>query len=911
MKYQRQSILYLAFIIYTLTVLSLSRFNLLDYLMISFLSLPLMFIVPLRLGELICSLHQFISIEIDELKPWIKLLIIWLFGLLVLYASALFVSLSIPEFMKFFIWTILFIVVLPFRWRSLLSVCRNFHLTKDNLLCLISIISASFLYLIPRIYYLPPPMIGGASYGTILVIIDFLDNGIVHVARGHPDFIVPLLGLISNLFLVHPIYLFNALSYVIPFVYSFIIVNIVREISPNITGVMFAPILALFVITGEMIRGFSQHGLLYLLTLFVIFLVIKLFNEKNISLSSYIYGSIFASTGEAIVFAILFFKTILGLGKLTSMERFFTDLSIIVEVLVFMSIMRLNVISKEKKRGLFFGFLITACTILLHPFEGILLTSLTYVIIIFLKIKCNKKILLSLVVLFSAIWFLVQYFNILQFQYPFLLSRFFRSEEQLASFPAFIRSFSSKYLWLKHNAPESFLIAYLLSILLVFCDKNIYIYSILLISLLSLDFIFFPEGLFYRFKNFWAPTAVIIVAYSFAFLVQKIKGLRIKMKGDHFEFNINSKFIVAGLMFIFVLLTCNVINFRFDYIQKNLTEEGFYSYTRSYELKTALWLREKFLGLNFNPSSCLVLSDPYTMYLMHSWTGCSKLSTETAFIYPQPYSRETKAKWDELKNTLFMASNARDAFNYIRNISNNFNPYRKVYVVISLRTMLWERSNLYFVRTKHFPASSFYPSSLTIFSDRRFFKLIYEIPQKIYVYEVNQVEKPISMVNPMIIVDDNQTTFWKYSNFWEGNISLKISDDKMAFKTGDSSLRLNITLGKYAKWSLVHVYQEPQDWSKYDYLALWWNGNGSRVEIRFIIWGSSNRSGAAWIDFRIKDDFIGWCLIIKPLNLPNYIGEEVVDLAHVWKIMITPAKAYPSIYSICIDGIWLDNYEHP
>lgn len=723
-------LLYIFIVFYVVIVLLFSHLKWLSPQEASALSLLFIFLIPLRVGEIIYPSLSSIAQTIDNLETWIRVGVVWSIGMLTLFLAATMMSFLFGEALVLFSWLTLAVSLIPFRWMRITHVQNmkfSFKVSAKTAALWLSIISAGILYLIPRFKFLPFPMLGGATYAEIFSVIRFQDMGIAGIGYGHPTVVEPLLGSISSLLSIHPIFLLNALSYVAPFVYGYIILSIVQKIIPSTIGMVAAPFLALFVIDSEYLRCISQHGVLYIFIPFILFFALKQVDNEDFSLSSFLYGIILALIGGCIIAAL-----------------FFSDKSILNGLLILEFVTIALIVRAKPSFGsisgssLFWGFWCGIWPILLHEFEGILLTGLVLLTTIFASRK-NKRLLLVISITVVCIWFFMQCFRVLNFPNNSILSSFFPFDMP----SVFERNFFSKLSILQSSAPEVFLLAFLLSIPVGLYSNNDKIHFFLFASLISLGFYFFPESLFFRFDILWAITGVVVVASSLSLAVGYVKksnfSFRIKSFSSRLTFN--PKIIKAATLLLIGLLVAtligSMISYRYDLIVNSLNEEGVYSYDRTYEMNAALWLRARFSSIYkpvnlFDTSGAnkfLVLSDPYTMLLMRSWTGCSQLTNESHYIYSSAYTQPTKDQWDELKRELFLANDATRAFTYLTDKSKG---YLEVYIIVSHRTILWmQQDSECFILDKYW---SLKDKVSDHFYMGLFLKVVYKIDNSIIVY---------------------------------------------------------------------------------------------------------------------------------------------------------------------------------
>ena len=82
----------------------------------------------------------------------------------------------------------------------------------------------------------------------------------------------------------------------------------------------------------------------------------------------------------------------------------------------------------------------------------------------------------------------------------------------------------------------------------------------------------------------------------------------------------------------------------------------------------------------------------------------------------------------------------------------------------------------------------------------------------------------ISNVNEQVLVDDEQTSFWKIEQRTGAvnSIDVSIEDSSVEVAEGINSLTINTVNGNTcSNWDIYHEYDEPLDLSKNDFISLW------------------------------------------------------------------------------------------
>lgn len=124
-----------------------------------------------------------------------------------------------------------------------------------------------------------------------------------------------------------------------------------------------------------------------------------------------------------------------------------------------------------------------------------------------------------------------------------------------------------------------------------------------------------------------------------------------------------------------------------------------------------------------------------------------------------------------------------------------------------------------------------------------------------------------STVKCSAVTTDNHTSFWKPTPYGSGNIGLAVLKDDPAVKTeGVNGLRLEVGEGKNAQWQITHIYDNPQDFSEFDFLMFDWYGHGDNK--RYIVEiCAPDVNNYFWYEF--LDDWQGWRRVLIPLDMPE------------------------------------------
>lgn len=152
----------------------------------------------------------------------------------------------------------------------------------------------------------------------------------------------------------------------------------------------------------------------------------------------------------------------------------------------------------------------------------------------------------------------------------------------------------------------------------------------------------------------------------------------------------------------------------------------------------------------------------------------------------------------------------------------------------------------------------------TIFDNNPYVELVFEAGSA-GVYRV--VSHGLGGYISTMIIDDEQSNFWKTETTGSGNIGAPVlSDDSVEKKSGVDSLKIAVGTGEYAHIALRHGFDESQDWDGEDFVAFYWFGNDTGIRIQFFVRGPSINDYKRY-DF--VENWMGWRLVILPLKAPT------------------------------------------
>jgi len=290
--------------------------------------------------------------------------------------------------------------------------------------------------------------------------------------------------------------------------------------------------------------------------------------------------------------------------------------------------------------------------------------------------------------------------------------------------------------------------------------------------LLSLLILMFPEGETYRvfyglgfLLSFFAALFIDELASLFKNIVVVCESALLKEPRKVFA----STLIFLTLFGAFSISTIQQSQ-RIAWNREigNVTPEGTHSFYMTSEIATAEWLysntplqrvsypffdtatpenetlffkvnltspvldREKVARLS-KANDTIIISDPFTMASLSAMTLRNALMPERVFIYEEEYSNYTISFLRRVKEA-FQQPNASSFTEEIRRLKGEIfgNTTKETYIVISQRTLTWLSSDITFVR--RVSQSNNWKILDQIMGDKKF-KLVYTIPEEVYVFK--------------------------------------------------------------------------------------------------------------------------------------------------------------------------------
>jgi len=887
---------------YFLIAIIISKFSTLDVMYKSYILAPIVFLFPILIGNTVISLLQLVTSK----KNYRFHCIICQIYFEILIGTVTFAFITLLAFnvinstitYKDYILYLCTIVILLNIFPELLIVYNRFYKNLENSITMACntkwskrgpLLAVTFIVLVIGICSAmqirerqPFPLIQNPAYSYILFTLSIIDGNSFYLRSGHAHTIALLASVPAAIGNVHPLCIFHAVPYLIHLAYPLIVFTAVYSYAKDEISAAFVSFIATF-LTINVLNNFSGNAVLYLMLPYTIHflkhLEVKLQRYTKLSIvhliTLYIMLTIF-NLILLMVKSLIFIRNIL----------FFILLGIsMILILLFSTINALFNILAEY-------FLVLLYPVLFHEYNSLFYNIVVISIILcqFLLKNRRKKSLTKIRVIYLLYVALVYSFIILQlyglikFNDNFILSGIFFGEEFTKKYRNewFDMNAVEKINYIRNNVPDVLLFLSAVSAVL----NPLIEISFLPLSfgLITLLFVYFlPEGLLWRAKTytvlFFALNSVLPF-YISRYLKIKININRIYSK-RYLRMSFRT-FNIIILILVLVLFT-DIFKPRLRFIeaQCNANYEHVFSQLLSHEAEAVFWIyhnvRHKWIkctwynqlkigSLNGQTSlihDALILSDPYTMFMLEGLTGIPQAVSVRIWVDENEYPSYVLKEFEEIKKNVFL--NGSDVAYFW--IYSKWGYYSNIMIVFSERTYLWiERSNIFFV---------WYPINLTklllplSLNDSLYYEVIYYKPYKFFILKV---KKNINF-GSTIIADDNQSILWEVV---KGDIVLL--DDNESMLIGRNCLHIMCN-GSCREW-VIKMNLRDKNLSNADFFQLYFKGSGTGVKIRISF---VSRTGKAEITFFDKSK--KWRVIrIDKSKLRNVHG--IMDWSNVCEIVI-------------------------
>lgn len=147
------------------------------------------------------------------------------------------------------------------------------------------------------------------------------------------------------------------------------------------------------------------------------------------------------------------------------------------------------------------------------------------------------------------------------------------------------------------------------------------------------------------------------------------------------------------------------------------------------------------------------------------------------------------------------------------------------------------------------------------------------------------LEEADAEVNPTVIADDDQVSFWTLAFGAAGSYSFTEINDSVEKRVGTDSYRIDVAVGSYATCYFYHSYAVNQDWSSKSRIVfdIYGTNSGRTFELEIRAADNSNK-------FRkvLTDNFTGWQRIVIPfgsfiqVGSPNWATVKLINIFDIY-----------------------------
>jgi len=627
--------------------------------------------------------------------------------------------------------------------------------------------------------FLPFPLLydpGTPSY--IYLTLQFYEgNGIsfwIILERLHLIF---LLGFSCSLYSLHPVFLNYTVAKLFPLLLTFFTFLLCKEITSSTPASILASLLVPWVYIRPLSTDLTPTTLLFVLFPLALLLIYRL----SYTLESYrikLRKILIIVFMELSLLAISLFQFLFLPNSLTAKVILIaTTLSLVVGILLIRDIYTKKVVLVCSALTLFIMYTHLQNSLFYVP----ILFAVFFIGMLLQKNPSRAKMIYLFAVFVVYAFIVLQVTGLLVFNNNFLITSHFWGN--LYDHAWFNMDANQKLTWLTKSASTYYvlLISFLSLPFALTCPKLI---PIAMAYVLSIFLLFFPEGHFWRLYTLFNVPSAILISSIFILLPTILlfdKVIIYKTK-HHITFKINklktfkyitkSKLLILTILIIivfsmFVTITTPLVDKKLTFVTNTveyINRHGTFSYITTDELSCAMFIYystpKEWVPLDYfsgqpltmkydvvtlhapkltytkiipRTEDTLIISDPYTMFIMSGISGRDVAIDEKAFIDEQEYAIETLQQMDFIKTQIFMANSSSEAYNSILDIRRD---HRVVLIVISGRTFEWINSDKRFVKSFKPVDIDTFMKNFTIFQDKEYFTPFYQYGN-IIIFKVN------------------------------------------------------------------------------------------------------------------------------------------------------------------------------
>ncbi len=757
-------------IIYTLLLLVISHLNILNDVYIAFLATPLVILVPVAVGKAVFYLLQ---ITIKKLKidhnPVCRLFFLWSTGVVAIFFITL-LSASFPFWnFRLYIFTLLLLVFginsikASHDYKALIPEGSSWSTILGDKRVLLPLSAIGFLSALQVKLIQPFPLTQNPLYNLVLFSLSIIDGNTFYVRAGNAHMTSLLASIPAVLGDVHPLLMFHSLPYLLHLLYPIAVYLLTYCYTKKIPVSLFASILATS-LTINSLNNFSGGPLLY----FLFPLGIYFFKNSNLVTSKSKNSNLVTSKSKPknILLFIPFIPIMLVNLFLAQKGSFFMrNLAVFIMLFVLLLVIILLKIKQNESLKVFLLMSpIMLSVMFLHEYNALfwLLIVIVSTVVSAQAIESPRRFgLIYLFIVLSFMFISMQLLDIIKFPDNFMFSRVLFGDAYNGFW--FDQDAHSKFNWLQNSINIFILYLSIIGCLVnpLVLKREVVAPSVLQATTLLL--LFLPEGHLWRVRPYIGLFAVMNVSILLMhvplyFLYQKTKlkftsVFSVSKSTITRSSNYKSKLLaVIGVLILLIsayILVPIAVQPRLNFSQSQVSanNEGNFSQLLSYEVDLAFWIYDNTpqewvksfwwegvtlggtTGQVAQSKQTLIVSDPYTMFMLEGLTGRSQVIDKRVWVDERKYPLESVELMRRLKEEVFMA-NSSTAYKNLIGLKGEFST---VLVVVTERTSAWINRDKMFIR---YPPSKFDKKALAPFNNTLYFKLVYYIPNKAYVFQM-------------------------------------------------------------------------------------------------------------------------------------------------------------------------------
>lgn len=684
---------------------------------VGFLGAPIIMIVPILIGNTIIFI---LKCDFKNYNPVIYYFFSYLFG--ISFMTLLFLFMDMMSIFTVKLYFILCFVISLFSLQANTKVINTYDNSSIKYFALAACLGLIQAILITR--YSPYPLINSSDiFNHLHYSLMILENSeIIYPKPYLPTFhvIMALALYISNAYL-EPLAIFWALRF---FLYPLYAIGI-YIFALSVVQSRFVSLLSAIIGTGILLIVGGDHGLynytprmtLYILLPYLFYIIYKLFDENTYNE----YKSLRLHELGLFLLPLIAFSSVISFFIWHNREFFpFVGLLIASTILLFLFIAG----KYKNKDHVLILFSIFLTILFSHNIMGILLIYLIILYLLLFWLNYNKPLSKSFLFLLPIVAFLliiIQKNEILNFKGLDIFNTLMN------------QSFEYKYLSILKTLPELVIAFTIFSIIISVKNNKI----IPLMSMLSIILIlyFLPVSSIMRVFLYAIPFISLLAAYAiYKTINTPIRYMRYK----------NTSTILLLMVFIPVIIfalyntsNTNTINFKINYDGT----EGYYSHFTYYEYNAGQWIKQN------TPKDTLIISDRTTEFIIGGLSnrdivlgrGNNLMFNEIEIVADILLNPDPKEAFDTIKDISQYGNLTSYSYVYM---PENLVEHNKTVIIINGRTTkylkAYSNSDIFSARQASGMPSNFeHFDGFDKFFNTTYYKLIYSIPNKIYIFEVN------------------------------------------------------------------------------------------------------------------------------------------------------------------------------